>query len=72
MKTHLPSTVDNAATEKRVLRAARDRFGRSRKLELTAFFEHGHWWIKTDGDDEDRAKFYNVVDTSDGFDFEPV
>lgn len=72
MASQLPSAVDNKATEKRVLQAARARFGRSRKLELVAFFEHGHWWLKVDGDEVDRAVIYDVVDTSDGFDFEQV
>lgn len=40
---------------------------------VSAVFEHGHWWISVDPDTADTyglCTTYNVVDTSNGFDYE--
>lgn len=37
---------------------------------IDAFFEHGQWFIQVD--DEDKGKYYSVVDTSNGLDFEEL
>lgn len=66
----LRSTVDTPEMEQAVLSEARDTLERH---NLTATFEHGHWWIE---DKEDGAQ-WSVVDceTATGeeyFDFEQV
>lgn len=65
LKTENPKT-----SERRILRAARAILGRR---PLSAFYEHGQWWIE----DRDTGAQWSVVDAEggrsvDGFDFEQV
>lgn len=64
-------TEQNTRTmEKRILKAARAKFGRN---NLVAIFEHGQWWIEH----KITGAQWSVCDgiglgTRDGFDFEQV
>ena len=62
----LPSTVDNAKTEREIKSAFRDQFGMGNRIQTN--FEHGQWWVT----DLDTGAQWSVVDSSDGFDFEEV
>jgi len=57
--------------ERQVKSAAAQFFGRGKAHTI---YEHGHWWVKVEGDD-DGDKIYSVVDaygpgTIKGFYFE--
>ena len=65
----LPSCDSSKTTEKRVLLAACKHF--HKRTGITAFFEHGHWWVRV------GCHTYDVVDAEgpgivNGFDFEGV
>lgn len=66
----LKTETNTTAMRDRVLKAARKHF--HKRKGISAFFEHGQWWIGLlDGSQ------YSVVDaegrgTTDGFDFEMV
>lgn len=69
LKTEDPSD----ATRRRMMRAARARFGR--RAVLRPVFEHGQWWLSVDVGGEEQL--YSVVDavggrSIDGFDFEEL
>jgi hypothetical protein len=57
--------TDTTAMEQRVVRAARTRFGQTRRLQ--ADFEHGQWWVTLLG----SGAQYSVVEcqSADGIDY---
>lgn len=61
-------TETNTLAVERKIRGAFRAYSRRRVFET--FFEHGQWWVRLPGDDEDAM--YSVVDTNIGFDFERV
>jgi hypothetical protein len=65
--TMLHTETNTPAMEKRVLKAAHKALNRR---NLTAFFEHGQWWIEH----RPSGAQWSVCDAScpDGFDFEQV
>ena len=72
MASRLPSTQNTKAVERRIRGAFRAAF---RKRNFETFFEHGHWWVRLPGRDEDEV--YDVVDaggygSTGGFGFERV
>lgn len=67
----LKTETNTPAMERRILRAAREYFGKHRRLD--AHFEHGQWWIT----DCETGAQWSVNDaegqyTVDGFDFDQV
>ena len=72
MTNKLPSTQNTKAVERRIRGAFRALF---RKRNFETFFEHGHWWVRLPGHDEDEV--YDVVDAGGhgsaiGFGFEQI
>lgn len=72
MTNKLPSTQNTKAVERRIRGAFRAAF---RKRKFETFFEHGHWWVRLPGRDEDEV--YDVVDaggygSTGGFGFERI
>ena len=65
----LQSTRNSAAVEKRVLIAARRQLIGYRPRSLSAFYEHGQWWIE----DRRTGAQWSVHDADPGeFGFEQV
>jgi len=65
----LPSCENCETMKKRILSAARKYF--HKRAGITAFFEHGHWWLRV------GCRTYDVVDAGggdsiNGFDFEEI
>jgi hypothetical protein len=51
-------TVQDKATEKRVLRAVRALLGKRKGVSV--FYESGHWWCKVDSDE--KTIIYDVIE----------
>lgn len=70
----LLSEQNTPPMKKRILAAAHKHF--HKRKGITAFFEHGHWWVRVDYYPKcDRIATYDVVDAEgfgavNGFGFE--
>jgi hypothetical protein len=75
-KKLLPSERDTTTMKTKVLAAAHKHF--KKRKGITAFFEHGHWWVRVDYyPKRDEIQTFDVVDAEghgsiDGFGFEEV
>jgi hypothetical protein len=69
----LPSTINSPSIHAKIMTAARKKF--RQRTNMTAFYEHGHWWLRRGTEKFDY--WYDVVDAEgygsiDGFDFELI